>query len=483
MSSNHPEITRFLVTTPGLSATRWLSFVLASQPDVFVAHGKHSLESVVEGRFENERASGDVSSLALGNVMSDFYRCRTLDEVFETYLRLKPGVGACGNVHTYTLDELSNRFGPAARLEGFRVVNVQRHPVAYIASHASMVRRARDYRDLHEHYRRMFEEALALCPELLLVGCDDLREFEVFAVSCYSASRILADLRWDWAPCVRMEDLTSDVDRLSWLCSEYLTGAPYDRQRLTRFIEDGPINRHRQGPAGNSANDIYSRWHDWQRDVAALLLPDELSRAGFAKAGYDVSMLLGENRRPSADCKREQSGSPACLADFVGLPVDEAQPAAPPVESPVLIEEGYRGFNVVRIAGRYIAAAQSLGPVDLANVDDTWLAERRAAGEAFAGDSLIDAKRQIDQLAADEFAKQLSQLQEQLNRLTAQQTCTGHAVIDLLTQTRLQAQNQRGFSQPHLSRGPADLPPGHFATAKKCQSGPCHGQRCCTESG
>jgi hypothetical protein len=443
MSWNHTEITRFLVTTPGLSATRWLSFVLASRPDVFVAHGKHSLESVVAGRFENERASGDASSLALGNVMSDFYRCRTLDEVFETYRRIKPGARACGNVHSYTLDEVANRFGPAARLEGLRIVNVVRHPVTYIASHASMVRTAAEYSDLNEHYGRMFEEALALRPELLLVECDDLREFEVFAVSCYSASRILADLRCDWAPSARMEELTTDVDRLIWFC-EHLTGLTYDRERLTAFIDEGPINRHRQGHAAARPNEVYDHWHDWQRDVAALLLPDELLDR-FAKAGYDVSMLLGENRRPSAHSKPEQSDSPTCLADFVGLPVDEVQTAATSAEPPVLIEEGYRGFNVVRTAGRFIAAAQSLGPVDLTNVDDAWLAERRAAGEAFAGDSSSDAKRQIDQLAADEFVKQLSQLQEQLNRLTAQQTCTEHAVIDLLTQTRLQA--QRGFSQ------------------------------------
>jgi hypothetical protein len=443
MSWIHTEITRFLVTTPGLSATRWLSFVLASRPDVFVAHGKHSLESVVEGRFENERASGDASSLALGNVMSDFYRCRTLDEVFETYRRIKPRARACGNVHSYTLDEVTNRFGPAARLEGLRVVNVLRHPVTYIASHASMVRTARDYRDLHDHYRRIFEEVLAQCPELLLVECDDLQEFEVFAVSCYSASRFLADLRCEWAPYARMEDLTSDVDRLIWFC-EYLTRVPYDRARLTEFIEDGPINRHRQNHAGKSANDVYDHWQDWQRDVAALLLPTELLDR-FTAAGYDVSMLIGENRTSPVNPRASQSRAPACLADFVGLPADEGQPAAAPIEPPILVEEGYRGFNVVRCAERYIAAAQALGPVDLTQVDEAWLAARHAAGEAFIGNSLIDAHRQIDQLAADEIIKRLAELQEQLNRLSTQQACTENAVIDLLSQIRLPPQNLQAF--------------------------------------
>src|ERR1700752_296739 len=101
MSWAHTEITRFLVTTPGLSATRWLSFVLASRPDVYVAHGKHSLESIVHGRFDKERQSGDRSSLALGNVMSEFYHCRSLSEVFDIYREFMPRAMAYGNVHSY----------------------------------------------------------------------------------------------------------------------------------------------------------------------------------------------------------------------------------------------------------------------------------------------------------------------------------------------------------------------------------------------
>ena len=46
---------------------------------------------------------GRTASLALGNVMSDFYRCRSLAEVFDIYGICSPRPGP-GNVHRYYLD-------------------------------------------------------------------------------------------------------------------------------------------------------------------------------------------------------------------------------------------------------------------------------------------------------------------------------------------------------------------------------------------
>jgi hypothetical protein len=340
------ETRRFLVTTPGLCATRWLSFVLASRPDVYVTHGKYALESVIHGRFEEEQQQGDRSSLALGNVMSDFYRCRSLAEVFDIYRHLMPGAVACGNVHSYTLSEVMNRFGPIGNLADIRIANLIRHPLAYITSHAEMVRSAADYPPLRDHYRRMFAEALEHRPELLDIPCQGGPDIEAFVVSCYSASQFLDDLRCDIAPHIRMEELTSDVDCLTDFC-ERLTQLPYDRQRLAGFINEGPINRHRKNKARDTPQDIYDQWEPWQRHVAAVILPDELIER-FASAKYDVSMLRGENRQALALARSANSNSTGRLADFVDRPGEHAPAGDWSVVPPILVEEGYRGFNIVR---------------------------------------------------------------------------------------------------------------------------------------
>ena len=385
---------RFLVTTPGLSATRWLSFVLASHPDVYVAHGKHSLESVVERRFDRERQQGDTASLTLGNVMSEFYRCRSLADVFGVYGYIKPDARACGNVHTYTLSELLSRFDPTTDLAGIAVVNVLRHPVDYIASHTALVRSARGYPSLNDHYTELFNTALRMCPELLLIKCHDAEIVRDFAVSCFSASQVLNDLRCDYAPHLRMEELTTDVERLAWFC-EHLTGLIYRRDDLAGFIKDGPINSHRGTGGRKNSAAVCAEWDDWQWDVADVLLSEELFTR-FAAAGYDVSMLRPENR-PQISRGAFAAGEPArALADFVNLPEEEETAVSPKGGQPVLVEEGYRGFNIVRFQGRHLALSQSLGAVDLLQVDGYWLAERCQSRTVLIATSLIEARQEID---------------------------------------------------------------------------------------
>jgi hypothetical protein len=404
---NATETRRFLVTTPGLCATRWLSFVLASRPDVYVAHGKHSLESIAYGQFKTERQQGDKASLALGNVMGEFYRRRSLTDVFEIYHDFMPSAVAIGNVHTYTLSEVLNRFGPLDRIDGcdretLRLANVIRHPISYIQSHTAMVRSAADHPPLRKHFRCLFAEALELRPELLDIPCQAGPDIEAFVVSCFSASRFLDDLRCDEVQHLRMEDLTSDVNRLTEFC-EYVTQLPYDRGLLSGFINEGPINRHHKTAGRATPHDIYAQWQPWQRHVAALLLPDELIER-FAGARYDVSMLQGEDRQALALARAMDSTSSGRLGDMVNRPSDQAPSDGWPVVPPALVDKGYCGFNIVRFRQRHFGLEQSLGQVDLAAVDDAWLDASREANQIIIGGTLVDVRQQIDQLMIDRNA-------------------------------------------------------------------------------
>src|SRR5215468_7103295 len=90
----------FAVTTPGLTATRWLSHVLASHPDVYVAHGKFALDSVTNENFAKERESATLESLARGNETRAFYEKRPLEEVFSLYRGMSAKARAHGCVHS-----------------------------------------------------------------------------------------------------------------------------------------------------------------------------------------------------------------------------------------------------------------------------------------------------------------------------------------------------------------------------------------------
>ena len=97
---------QFLVTTPGASATRWVSFALAARRDVYVTHGKFALDSVTGSSLDTERHDGDHGSLTRGNALRDFYAARTLAEIFDAYRAFAPAARAHGNVHTFTVHEL-----------------------------------------------------------------------------------------------------------------------------------------------------------------------------------------------------------------------------------------------------------------------------------------------------------------------------------------------------------------------------------------
>src|SRR5271154_4878003 len=72
----------FLVTSQGVSATRWIAFALASHPRVFAAHGHYAIDSVVARKFEREAAMNDSAPLTLGNEARAFYDDHDINGVF-----------------------------------------------------------------------------------------------------------------------------------------------------------------------------------------------------------------------------------------------------------------------------------------------------------------------------------------------------------------------------------------------------------------
>ncbi len=62
---------------------------------------------------------------------------------------------------------------------------------------------------------------------------------------------------------------------------------------------------------------------------------------------------------------------------------------------PVLVVEGHEQFNIVRYLGKYYGVAQSLGPVDLAQLDQRVLDGYQASGQCVVAHSLDEAKQRI----------------------------------------------------------------------------------------
>ena len=314
-------MTEFLVTTPGASATRWVSFALASRPDVYVTHGKFALDSVTQGDLHDERKDGDQASLTRGNELRTFYAQRTLAGIFEAYRQFAPTTSVHGNVHNFTIHELLERERLGQSLKGVRIANLTRHPITFVESHTALVRSALSEPDLGQHYWNEFQELTSACPEVLLVSCSDPTEAVAFAVSCYGARRSACDLERRRWPNYRMEDVTSDRAALRQFC-ESLTGLPYTEESFATVFQAGPINSHHKRPQRDPV-ETWRNWPSWRQDLFQLFVEARFLDL-WAEVGYDVRSVL------RASCEPSSTGPiHTCLGDFVLAPTEPPKPVLP----------------------------------------------------------------------------------------------------------------------------------------------------------
>ncbi len=329
--------------------------------------------------------------------MREFYDSHSLAEIFDAYRSARPDAHAIGSVHSFTLTELLGRL---AKLKGYpiAVANIVRHPISYIDSHFALVRRAEMFPAVYAGYATdMFPRAVEQFQELYLVDCPSYREFLALAVSCLSAINVSDDLSHIDYRHVQMELLTTDAVALGEFCQS-LTGLVYPQEQLESFIAQGAINRHRPASRSKDPRSIYEGWPEWMRDLAAVMLSEAVLQK-FEGAGYDVEML--RQQAPSIGVEKIKARS---LADRLqamdpnhpllrGLNSGGAAPGMP-VTEPVLYEEGYRGFNLVKYGHKVYALSQKIGAVDL-RVDAGSLEKLYGPDQVIVSDSIESLKDRI----------------------------------------------------------------------------------------
>jgi hypothetical protein len=397
-SGKQSAVTRFIATTPGLSATRWLAFILASHPDVFVAHGHFPLDSVFRNHFRDEKEKGDLPSLTIGGDMAPFYQSRSVAEVFDAYSALNPDARAMGNIHSYTLDVLMHRVEKPEELDDISIVNILRHPVSYLDSHFSLVRSAEAHPQLYRHYaENVFSDALRRFPELFLLDCANYREFLAFAVSCLSVCNMERDFNYAHFRQLRhfrMELLTADARSLQDFC-ETLTGFNYPLDGLEFFIVEGPINRHRKGRPSTDPQTIYSAWPDWKKDMAAMMISSNLLDR-FEEHGYDVGMLRSE---ATTEISKDVKPAVPCLADRLRV-IDEHHPMLAllgeiSATQPRIYARDYNGYSLIEFAGKVYGFPNTLGSISLPALSAETLYTYQQRDDCFVGTSIEEVQKTI----------------------------------------------------------------------------------------
>jgi hypothetical protein len=384
----------FAVTSPGVSATRWLAYVLAAHDDVYVAHGKHPLDSVVRGHFNQEKQNTDLDSLLRGNAMRAWYEEQSLEEVFVRFQETKPQARVFGCIHSYTLDSLIRAARNPQTLSNIHLLNLIRHPINYIASHYALVRSAEKHESLYQHYvERVFPQVLQEFPELFLIPCPDHRAFLAFAASCFGVANLIRDLAYPGVRTVKMEDLTTQPEVLQGLCQE-LTGLTYSRESLWAFIRRGAINKHRSPNSSNDPHAIFANWETWQQDMVQMMIPGTVLDR-LEEMGYDVTMLHGQPSKSSTAYAAASDPPVLCLADHLRNGDQQHSYLAYLIEPGPLaiqfIETEQQGFHFVFHEGKVYALAHTLDVREPHRLEPETLRKLEVKGLCFRRDSAAEA--------------------------------------------------------------------------------------------
>lgn len=360
----------FLITSHGRTATYWLAASLNRHPDVLCSHGP-VLPPVLDYR---EQPPDEVALHA--HTTQDAFGRKTLDEFFEALEQAGPA-RVYGNVHAYSAHTLFGGLHRTAVRRNPVVFNLLRHPITRIES----LKRRLLYETTFSppargRLEREFE--VFVTPDVLATvraNCDvdlDPPEHRAFL---YALCFILALDRLDLEIPVThlpMERLTKDVDFFTWVFSQVTQGAVRtDAVYLRQVFAAGRMNHQAEE---TSAVGRFEAWAPWMRVAfrAAMAVWD-LERL-YAPMGYDLSFVHALGDRPVLPAR---------------------VPFAP---SPRLVEEGYRGFNILLYGSRYYALAQDLGPVDLTQADPEVLGEYEGRGRCAPGASLEEVKGRVDDM-------------------------------------------------------------------------------------
>ena len=283
--------TDFSVTCYGLSASRWTSFVLASDPRVFVAHGTYPLDSIIKGNFEIERPIGketeNFDALQRGREAFSWIKSASLKALYARYREIYPDAEAYGNVHSFVPGELyaKSDFNEMS----ITVVNLIRNPIGFVDCHNAVVMHAKHFAELEQHYATMYTDQVL--PYLEALGVLDMPCYataldRAFLISCFSVIDQAKDIARYPLPLFQMETLTSDAGYLADFCRK-VSGFAYNEATLDRFIAQGSINNHRSPQALREPKAIRAAWASHHQAAFDILVAQPYGEV-FATAGYPL---------------------------------------------------------------------------------------------------------------------------------------------------------------------------------------------------
>ena len=250
---------RFIVTSPGYTATKWLAWALNEHPAIHCTHSAgvsptdhayslEELDALVEEKF------GARDQIPLDQFLTELEADA-------------PDAEAVGNVHRYNLSALARNREHFPGAGAVRVVNLVRHPVDWIASGTAQMARMSEgveliQRQICGHHER-HGELHAAHDFPVHPSNEDL----AFAYLCHRLCLLAREGALPGIRHVPMEAMTTERDTFASVVKA-VSGRIAEESYLDSVFEKGAIHAHRSG-APASPREKFEGWLPWKRELFA----------------------------------------------------------------------------------------------------------------------------------------------------------------------------------------------------------------------
>jgi hypothetical protein len=345
----------FLVTSAGCAATRWLGASLNQHPEILCSSGAAEIADALDyGKVYDAEFAEEIARFNIDHFAAESPQVKHLSNLFDE-LRGFSDKKFVGNVHLFTIESLHSYLVDTGLELQIPLANVVRHPIPRLDTHCRLWTKNYGFgpnnKKLMELCFMGFESRfhqLVSKFECDLPGYKTQLEKKIFCYSLFDTlNAFVGDFKMGGTgsiPHFRMEDLKERSGTLEKLIRHLTNGeVKIDNAYLDRVYSPGNLNAERFSNAPlRSPAQIWHDWQDWQR----FMFQEAVSISGldqsYRSLGYDFSFLK-------------------CTSPETEGVVSFAAP-------PKLVETNFYGYNLVKYMGSFWGIAQSLGPVNLAEI-------------------------------------------------------------------------------------------------------------------
>ncbi|MBI1841946.1 MAG: hypothetical protein HYR88_13990 [Verrucomicrobia bacterium] len=308
-SSRREGSHRFLITSSGAAATRWLGGSLNRHPDICCSCGPGALEVSLD--YDRTITSTDLDAIAdfhSEHLVRGGSQPLAVDALFDALERSRDAA-AYGNIHAETVATFANNILRYPPQRPITVVNLIRHPIPRTESKAAILRGdSKASRKMSDLVNLQFEDRLVRHAPLAVAIADQvgdfretseqrhfvnavfdtiegLLEFETPGVSNTIRHYPIESLKSDpgafraFVAHITAGRVGTSDDFLAWVFSPENLNA--GRTRKDALGQRPPLEPHEQ----------WQSWEEWQRRVFQVALESTRLRGHYEERGYDFSCL------------------------------------------------------------------------------------------------------------------------------------------------------------------------------------------------